>query len=133
MVHKTTIIIGSSFAEEQQEAIVPPGVYQVGLEIPVGTWTVKAAPQNDFDSKYRYAYLAWTNLLNAEKTGINRTSVLSVYDEVYLMVPEGTTVTPFRGLVNEVFEYSFIAKEGDYVIISGISVSFTPYVNPYFK
>lgn len=103
-------------SKEWQEVTVPRGVYQVGVDIPAGHWTVKVAKGQ------RWAYVSWGDKLNEEKEGISfggkRASVNNLIGN-----PNHKYYESDGGQA----EYSFEVYDGEYIIITFADVVFTPY------
>ena len=102
--------------EEWQEVEVPIGVYQVGVDIPAGNWTVKC--HKSFDN----AYISWGESLDENGHSIawqGRNDILNyVYNPDYKYYEEG----------DGPLEYSFEVRDGEYIIIGVGNVVFTPFV-----
>lgn len=98
-------------SDEWQEVTVPPGVYQVGVDIPAGHWTLKCAE----GSTYNWASVEYCREL--DETGKKSTGK-SWYTQIKVEGSEASV---------EAVETDIDAKEGFYIIIEYGSVIFTPY------
>lgn len=94
-----------------QEVTVPQGVYQVGAQIPAGTWTVRAAVGNE-------TQIEWGQKLDASGQSIDWSGA---YDIEYIYNPNGRYYTP-----GDRTEYTFTVRAGDYIVISDGPATFTP-------
>lgn len=107
-------------SREWQEVSVPRGVYQVGVDIPAGHWTVRVAKGQ------RWAYVSWGDKLNDEKEGISyggkRASVNNLIGN-----PNHKYFESDGGQA----EYSFEVYDGEYIVITYADVVFSPFAgNP---
>ena len=98
--------------EQWGEVEVPPGSYQVGVDIPTGYWTVRCADD------YSFTFVAWGAELNESGDGIVASSVN--FDGYFLDSPNGMFAT----------SCSFVAIEGYYILIDNAPAVFTPYSGP---
>lgn len=98
--------------KEWQEVEVPQGVYVVGEDIPAGKWTVKCFPGQ------RYCTLHWGDVLKENGHEISYDSTAE--DKAWIHDPE-------LGEPGSMFEYTFEAKEGYYIVVGIASAIFTPY------
>lgn len=96
-----------------QEVDVPQGVYQVGVHIPAGTWTIRC--------KTGYATtVEWGDALSADGQDIdNRKSTRHDFEGIYN--PEDK----YYDSGNRT-DYTFTVQDGDYIIIDSAPATFTP-------
>ena len=97
--------------EDWQEVSVPQGVYQVGVHIPAGTWTVQCK------TGY-FTTVEWGDRLapNGHEVDVtDRSDYTSVYN------PNNERTDP-----SERFSYTFTVRNGDYIIIDYAPAVFTP-------
>jgi len=101
-------------AEEWQEVTVPSGVYTVGVDIPVGKWTIKAVDGI-------YAFIKWGDVLDVSGVDIDFSGNLyeseSLYSTSYKRYEEGKDKT----------EVTYDLKDGQYIIVSDGTVVFSPF------
>lgn len=99
-------------SEDWQEVTVPAGVWQVGVDIPAGHWTIKPAPDsyvsvvycdrlNEFGRDPAVGWRGWNGTLTARDGGITanepREVDLDMVDGMYF-INRGTVIfTPFAG------------------------------------
>jgi hypothetical protein len=100
-------------SEEWQAVTVPPGVYQVGKDIPPGHWTITAADG-------QYVSIEWGSDLDVSKTAIDFMSKVWVYDSVY-----SKTYRYYESGDTTQVDYELSA--GIYVIIDDGNAVFSPY------
>lgn len=94
-----------------QEVTVPQGVYQVGVQIPAGTWTVRCATGN-------YTEIDWGDTLKDNGQGVeygNR------YDWAVVYNPSGSYYS-----AGDQTEYTFSVRDGEYIIIKDGMATFMP-------
>ena len=103
-------------SQEWQEVTVPQGVWLVGEDIPAGHWTVKCAPG------CKYTSVEWGEYLSDSGEYIRWKGRYSASNFVYN--PESTYYRAGEDLA----EYSFIVKEGEYIVIDRAPAIFSPYV-----
>ena len=97
---------------EWEEVEVPQGVYQVGVDIPAGHWTLKCA------DKWFWSVISWGESLSESGESIELEGRYSLYNEVYnKSYDEGTGAT----------EYSCEVRNGEYIVIEYGSIVFMPY------
>ena len=100
---------------EWKEVFVPAGVYEVGVDIPAGRWTLTLA-----DTEY-FGY-TYGNVLNETKTDVSYSADLftSAYasSKEYIM----HSAYPQESLSIEI-------QEGNFIVIVG-NCYFTPYIRP---
>lgn len=98
--------------DEWQEVSVPVGVYQVGVEIPAGTWRVVC--------HYNYdTIITWGEYLEANGKDIdfhksNRYHYETVYNPKNEYYESGMPT-----------EYTFTVKEGEWIVVDGSAATFT--------
>ena len=99
-------------SQEWQEVTVPQGIWVVGEQIPAGTWTVKCASDS-------YSIVAFGDTLRETGTDIKATAYFN---------SQVVTSPDYKRFKKEedVAEYTFTVKDGDYIQISNASVIFTP-------
>lgn len=97
--------------DEWQEVTVPHGVYQVGVHIPAGTWTVQCK------SGY-FTTVEWGEKLESNGQEIDVTK-RSDYQTIYN--PEHK-----RTEASDRISYTFTVRSGDYIIIDHAPAVFTP-------
>ena len=97
--------------EDWQEVSVPQGVYQVGVHIPAGTWTVQCK------SGY-FTTVEWGEKLESNGQEIDVTK-RSDYQTIYN--PEHK-----RTEASDRISYTFTVRSGDYIIIDHAPAVFTP-------
>lgn len=98
---------------------VPAGVYQVGVEIPAGTWTLK--PVAD-----QYTYIMVTDALNLTRTDAGDDA------EIYFsqtIASKGTTMYS----IEPVSAFTVTLLDGMYIIIQDGDCLFTTPVTPAFQ
>lgn len=102
-------------SNEWQEVTVPPGVYQVGVDLPAGHWTLKCA------DKWWYTSVSW-----GEKLSVNEKSIewygryewfINIYSPTHMFYEVGLGLT----------EYDINVREGEYVIIENAPCVFSTY------
>lgn len=103
-------------SEEWQEVTVPQGTWKVGEDIPAGHWTVKCA------DGARWIYVSWGERLQDNGEDISYYGRNSTGNSIYN--PSNNTFDP----VNDVSEYSFEVRDGDYIQIKYGAAVFMPYV-----
>lgn len=100
-------------SKEWQEVTVPQGTWEVGKDIPAGSWTVRCA----------IAYFGMISIgekLDESGTGIDYHSRIGsevITSPDYKLYQKGKDVP----------EYSFTVKDGDYIVIMECDMTFTPY------
>lgn len=102
-------------SQEWQEVTVPQGVWKVGEDIPAGHWTVICAPE------WRYTRISWGEELDDDGESINWLMRHSFTNFVYN--PEHKNFKTTDGIT----EYSFEARNGEYIIVNAGSCIFMPY------
>lgn len=98
---------------EWKEVFVPAGVYEVGVDIPAGHWTI--TPQNDSVS-FNYG-----SALNDTKTNIDYAKMTTTGSAA----KAGTSMSDFFGMES----VSINLSEGNWIYLDNPSV-FTPYIRP---
>ena len=92
---------------EWKEVIVPPGVYEIGVDIPEGYWDISRAPGSYF------TYVEYTSKLDASKT---------------------TSASGFRINCNVISQenptWSIMLTTSNWIIIEDYPALFTPHVRP---
>lgn len=99
---------------EWQEVAVPQGIWEIGVDIPEGHWTIKAYPG-------AYAYIRYGNVLEANGQEIsykaNNYFSESVHHPDSYSYQEGSDRT----------QIDIELKNGSYIVITSGNVVFTPY------
>ena len=113
---RTRIQLAMMETDEWQEVTVPQGVYEVGKDIPSGTWTVKS-----FYGAESHLRFAWGDKLDdagqhITYVGSKRADIVSIFNEKARNYKEG-----------DLLEYTFTCQEGDYIVIEYTKAIFTPY------
>ena len=108
-------------SEEWQEVTVPQGVWIVGEDIPVGTWTVKCADVSRDSYSLTDCDFQWGQYLSDNGQYIEwkgRYDVTNIYNPNNKYYKEG-----------QITEYTFTAEAGYYVVIRdhGCPAVFSPY------
>lgn len=98
--------------DEWQEVTVPQGVYQVGVQIPAGTWSVRS-------HEGRNTRVAWGEELDASGHDIGYSSFRR--DMAYIYNPDYRSYD-----AGDRTEYTFTVKDGDYIVIDNGPATFTP-------
>lgn len=96
-------------SQEWQEVTVPQGVWQVGVDIPAGTWTVKCADVGRSNSSMRYCYLQWGEQLTSDGREISTDGpkgLLFLHNPNHEAYEEGALT-----------EYTLTLKDGEYIVI----------------
>lgn len=108
-------------SQEWQEVTVPQGVWQVGVDIPAGTWTVKCADVGRSNYGMRYCYLLWGEQLTSDGRKISQDGPWGL---VYLYNPNHEAYEE-----GNLTEYTLTFKDGEYIVITpGFNKAvFTPY------
>lgn len=101
--------------EEWQEVEVPQGVWKVGVDIPVGHWTIRCAPE------WRKTEINWGEFLSDSGENINWKGRYSVYNSVY------NPAHKYYEVGDGIIEYDFVAKDGSYIVIDEGAALFMPY------
>ena len=101
-------------SEDWQEVTVPQGVYEVGVDIPVGHWTIKAADGARVTVKYG-------DVLEASKKDISWDSTVYIYESVYSESRSSFDANEDKTQVDIEMAEKF------YVIIDDGKAVFTPY------
>lgn len=104
--------------DKWQEVKVPAGVYQVGVEIPAGKWTIK--PVNGQTAMVKVG----TKLDESGKDFEYRAQLS--YEQI-------TSPTDSYSKYNQIDSVTFDLKDGQYIIIDSSPVIFTPYAGPSFS
>lgn len=106
--------------EEWQEVTVPQGLWEVGKDIPAGTWTVRCADTGRKSYLLKSCKLEWGDTLDANGQGV---AWSRRYDHVEVYNPYSDD---YEG---EVTEYTFTVQAGDYIYIDPFynKAVFTPY------
>lgn len=103
--------------DEWQEVTVPAGLYQVGVDIPAGHWTISNKGQS-------MVMVSWGDGLNEGASGV---SVYDTYDMATLVNSNG-----MFGTIGAPESVSWKLTEGTYIDIDAGSVVFTPYAGTSF-
>ncbi|MBO7251285.1 MAG: hypothetical protein J6V25_01535 [Oscillospiraceae bacterium] len=102
-------------SQEWQEVTVPQGVWKVGEDIPAGHWTVICAPE------WRCTCLFWGQVLADSGQSI-------VYEGRYSISPKIYNPNHKQYKIGDgVTEYSFEARNGEYIDVQYGSCIFMPY------
>ena len=102
-------------SQEWQEVTVPQGVWKVGEDIPAGHWTVVCA------DGWRYTQISWGEKLDDDGESIDWSGRFSLYNYVY------NPKHKYYEVDDGVTEYSFEARNGEYIIVESGSCVFMPY------
>lgn len=101
-------------SNEWQEVTVPQGVYTIGEDIPAGHWTIAAASGV-------YTFVKWGDSLDTSGKDLGFDGKIyiseSLTSETYTYYEKGRDVT----------QCDFDVKDGQFIIIDGGDVVFTPY------
>lgn len=101
-------------SEEWEEVYVPQGVYQVGVDIPAGHWTIKATEGNRTKT-------TWCTKLDASGKNVDFTGTMFDIENIY-------SPTWFSFNANEHVTFvDYDLKDGQYLIIENGTAIFTPY------
>lgn len=100
---------------EWQEVTVPQGVWEVGVDIPAGYWTITAA-------EGLKAHVCWGDKLNGAKTDIDPWAS-DVYETGYICSPSHRYYTPGDDRTSVSWEL----KAGQYIVIDSGTAVFSPY------
>lgn len=100
-------------SDEWQEVRVPQGVYQVGVDIPAGHWTIKPA-------EGKHGGVDWGGTLDESNLKVK---FGSAFYYGYLCSPASDEFDP--DLMQASIDYD--VKDGQYLVISGCTMIFTPY------
>lgn len=100
-------------SSEWKEVTVPQGVWEIGVDIPAGHWTIKPTKEN-------YATLSWGSELDEHKTSVSFSGFIAGAGITDANHPQydGTT---------DVSYVDWELTEGTYIEIGMSSVIFTPY------
>ena len=105
-------------AGEWQEVLVPQGVYEIGVDIPAGHWSISVDPnQGEYNQDIR---IVWGTELDVSKKKI---SYSSEYADARIF---GIFSTYYD--VGDLTEVDYELREGTYLTISGGNVIFKPYI-----
>ncbi len=111
----TQVVTEITSRAEWKEVTVPAGVYEVGVDIPVGYWTISA-------SEGFTIMISCGNKLNSARSEI---PYEARYDTIQISHP---TASYYQ--YNPVPSVSWNLNAGDYVVIEDGAVIFTPYLRP---
>lgn len=100
-------------SSDWEEVTVPQGIWEIGVDIPTGHWTIKAADG-------AFAMLEWCGALNETKTGMDWNEIIDTNNLV------SETSPAYRKDQSRV-QLDWELTDGTYLIISSGSVIFTPY------
>ena len=100
---------------EWEEVEVPQGVYQIGVDIPAGHWTIKCADE------WRYTKISWGENLSDSGEKIEWKGRYSMDNWIYN--PNHKSYKKGAGIT----EYPCEVKDGEYMVIDGGSAVFMPY------
>lgn len=102
-------------SDEWQEVTVPVGVYEIGVDIPVGYWTIRPVDGHT-------AYITWGSALISGGTDI----------DYHDRIAKSTITSPSDGYAkfNTVESASWELTDGTYLLIEDAAVIFTPYTGP---
>ena len=101
-------------SDKWQNVKVPVGVYQIGIEIPAGRWTITPIEGDT-------AMLIWGTKLDESGQGIDSWNT-RFYNAQQITSPKDSYYK-----YNSVESITWDLKEGQYLIISDCSVYFSPY------
>lgn len=102
-------------SQEWQEVTVPEGIWQIGVDIPVGHWQITATPKG--------SYISVDYGKTVNESGRIAVSFNSVWISKTLHGTEKYGYNPD----NDTNSFDIDCKEGMYIVISGGNVIFTPY------
>lgn len=100
-------------SDEWQEVTVPQGVWEIGVDIPVGHWTIKAADGANTSIKY-----------GSRLDATGKDMSYSDYD-IYETVKSETRSTFDAN--EDLVQIDIDAKDGYFIVIDNGSAVFTPY------
>ena len=100
--------------EEWQEVRVPQGVYQIGVDIPAGHWTIKATDGNK-------TFLTWFAKLDASGRNIDFNAGLFATQDIV------SPLSPRYDENQHISMTDYNLEDGQYLIIESGSAIFTPY------
>jgi hypothetical protein len=95
---------------EWKEVVVPPGVYEIGVDIPAGYWDVTLKDKDNWVGAYVY--------------------YCSTLDRSRTIWADDDSLIAFAYLGNDGPTQAIMLDEGNWVIIVSNSVVFTPYSRP---
>lgn len=99
-------------SEEWQEVTVPAGVYEIGVDIPAGHWTIRPVDGHT-------AYITWGPKLEEGGTEVD---IWTRYSSEQITSP-----TDSYAKYNNVESASWKLTDGTFIVIENSSVVFTPY------
>jgi hypothetical protein len=102
-------------ADEWQEVTVPQGVYEIGVDIPAGHWTIKAADG-------QHIMVCWGTALDESGTGIS----CGAEDSFYI-VDFVTSETSDYFEQDDKLQLDYDLKEGQYFVIDRGYAVFSPF------
>ncbi len=102
-------------SEEWQEVTVPQGVYEIGEDIPAGHWTIAAADG-------QYVSVSWGTKLNDTKTDVEM-----VWEDGFYEMESMVSAKSDYYDDGDRTEVDFDLQNGQYLVVSGGNVVFTPY------
>ena len=109
-------------SQDWQEVTVPQGVWEVGKDIPAGTWTVKCADVGRNSYMLKECHFSWGEYLSEDGQSVQWRGR---YDWVTIYNPNNRDYKD-----GQLTEYTLTVKNGDYIIIGTAynRAVFTPYV-----
>jgi len=99
---------------EWEEVTVPQGVWQIGVDIPAGHWSLKAADGV-------HSYVKYGSFLDESGVSISYDSKDYIYKNIY-----STTYSQYNANEHR-SEIDIAMKDGAYIVIDSGSVVFSPY------
>ena len=105
--------------DEWQEVTVPHGVWEVGVDIPAGTWTIRCTPNTA-------GILGYAHVLIGSKLNSTKTDVDFEWGDTELMLKDPATTNEYVTFAETA---TVTLTEGQYLFIdySRGSLIFTPY------
>ena len=100
-------------SDEWQEVSVPAGVYTVGVDIPAGKWTIKAADGI-------YASIKWGDVLDESGVELDYSGDICTYESLY-----STTYDRYEAGKDQT-EVTYDLKDEQYIIVDDGTVVFSP-------
>lgn len=110
---KAQINLAIWMSQEWQEVTVPQGMWEIGVDIPAGHWTLIA-------NKSAYVMLGYGNQL--DESGKDLSFRGSIYELDTIIGEDNWAYDE-----NSKNQTDFVLKDGCYLLIDGGSVIFTPY------
>lgn len=113
---KDQITLAMWNSKDWQEVTVPQGVYQVGVDIPAGHWTIRPTET----TRYSYCFIKCGMALDSTKKDLE-------WDDSYMYESLASEKSEDYDPVTDKSESDFELVDGIYVIVEGSSAVFTPY------